>query len=397
MNAGTSSLPSGLNIRHFKLSQTSLKHTCCARSQAALSSRSFPRPIRTMAVTRCEYDLTSKPDAVGNFLGSSVPRMGLGLAALGRPGYINLGHGDDLENKVDVEGMRARAAEVLDCAHTAGLRYYDAARSYGKSEEFLSQWIQGSRVGTEDLLVGSKWGYRYTAEWNVDTGGDPHEVKEHTLAHLQKQTLETTDQLGHHLNLYQIHSATFESGVLENADVVGELARIKREKGWRIGLTLSGVQQAATLRAAMKVQAPDGSPLFDCVQATWNLLEQSSGGALVEAKGAGMDVIVKEAMANGRLTSRNSSPTFAPKLAALQAASEKLGTTVDALALACVLAQPFQAMVLSGASNTEQLLSNTAALEVLERLDLEVVKDLMAVCITDPEEYWKERSALSWN
>ena len=33
----------------------------------------------------------------GTFLGvPDVPLLGLGLAALGRPGYINLGHGSDL-------------------------------------------------------------------------------------------------------------------------------------------------------------------------------------------------------------------------------------------------------------------------------------------------------------
>lgn len=39
-----------------------------------------------------------------------------------------------------------------------------------------------------------------------------------------------------------------------------------------------------------------------CTQATWNLLEQSAGEALLEAKEAGMDVIIKEGVANGRLT-----------------------------------------------------------------------------------------------
>ena len=41
------------------------------------------------------------------------------------------------------------------------------------------------------------------------------------------------------------------------------------------------------------------------MQATWNLLEPSAGPALAEARAAGMGVIIKEALANGRLTSRN--------------------------------------------------------------------------------------------
>src|SRR5436189_197703 len=40
-------------------------------------------------------------------------RLGLGLAALGRPGYINLGHGEDLPDR-SKEAMLHRAVEVLD-------------------------------------------------------------------------------------------------------------------------------------------------------------------------------------------------------------------------------------------------------------------------------------------
>jgi len=71
----------------------------------------------------------------------SVTPIGLGLAALGRPGYINLGHGDDLNYDHDVTAMEAQAHRVLDSAWDAGIRYFDAARSYGKAEEFLHSWL----------------------------------------------------------------------------------------------------------------------------------------------------------------------------------------------------------------------------------------------------------------
>ena len=48
------------------------------------------------------------------------------------------------------------------------------------------------------------------------------------------------------------------------------------------------------------MEEPGGDkPLFDCVQATWNVMEQSAGPALLEAREAGLEVIVKEALANG--------------------------------------------------------------------------------------------------
>jgi len=346
----------------------------------------------------CSYSVEKIPAGTSKFLnrGKEVPRIGIGLAALGRPGYINLGHGNDMVG-TDVDKMRAHTWETLDAAYNAGVRYFDAARSYGKSEEFLSGWLESRGHDPSELLVGSKWGYYYTAEWRVDNGDQPHEVKEHTYKNLANQTAESDGLLGGFIDLYQIHSATKESGVLENEDVLEELAKLKADKGWRIGLTLSGVQQGALLKAAMEVKCANGSPHFDCVQATWNLLEQSAGDSLLAAHNTGMKVIVKEAMANGRLTPRNGNPNFAVKLQKLEEVASQLDTTVDALALACVLAQPFNAMVLSGAACSEHLESNYKALKVLERLDAATVMDLMTTCCMDPTEYWNERSALAWN
>ena len=70
--------------------------------------------------------------------GLTVSRIGLGLAALGRPGYINLGHADDLGGDREVAAMEAQAVVVLDAARKAGVRYFDAARSYGRAEAFLA-------------------------------------------------------------------------------------------------------------------------------------------------------------------------------------------------------------------------------------------------------------------
>ena len=47
--------------------------------------------------------------------------ISLGLAALGRPGYLTLGHGQDFEGR-SVEALAARTHEVLDAAYQAGIR-----------------------------------------------------------------------------------------------------------------------------------------------------------------------------------------------------------------------------------------------------------------------------------
>src|SRR5829696_4185840 len=141
--------------------------------------------------------------------------LGLGLAALGRPGYINLGHADDLGRDYDVAAMQSRAHAVLDAAWQAGVRYFDAARSYGRAEEFLGTWLRTRQIPPEAVSVGSKWGYAYTAEWQVHATA--HEIKQHSLAQLRRQWPETSTNLGGYLRLYQIHSATLESGVLDDS------------------------------------------------------------------------------------------------------------------------------------------------------------------------------------
>jgi aryl-alcohol dehydrogenase-like predicted oxidoreductase len=322
--------------------------------------------------------------------GLAVSPIGLGLAALGRPGYINLGHADDLGHDYDVPAMEARADTVLDAAWQAGVRYFDAARSYGRAEEFLGSWLRARQIAPGEVAVGSKWGYTYTAGWRVDAPA--HEVKEHSLAVLRRQWQETQANLGGYLRLYQIHSATLDSGVLDNREVLGELARIKRA-GVAIGLSLSGSDQAATLDRALAVEI-DGARLFDAVQATWNLLETSAGPALERAHTAGMGVIVKEALANGRLTGRNHDPAFAAQLDLLRRHADRLSTTIDALALAAALAQPWAGVVLSGAATAEQLRSNLAALDV--RWDIAAAAGLAA--LAEPAHvYWETRKRLPWN
>jgi aryl-alcohol dehydrogenase-like predicted oxidoreductase len=74
--------------------------------------------------------------------GLAVSSIGVGLASLGRPGYINLRHGADLRGETDVHAMERNAHAVLDAALDGGVRYFDAARSYGRAEDFLASWLK---------------------------------------------------------------------------------------------------------------------------------------------------------------------------------------------------------------------------------------------------------------
>ncbi|MDR3574901.1 MAG: aldo/keto reductase [Anaerolineaceae bacterium] len=322
--------------------------------------------------------------------GLVVTPIGLGLAALGRPSYITLNHADDLEHGYSVPEMELHAHRVMDAAWEAGIRYFDAARSYGRAEEFLASWLARRQISPDQVTVGSKWGYTYTADWQV--GAEVNEIKDHSLEQLRRQRHESDLNLGRYLDLYQIHSATLESGVLENQSILDELA-LYQERGLKIGLTLSGPKQSETLYKALKITR-NGRLLFDCVQATWNLLETSAGEALMTAHQLGMGILVKEVLANGRLTDKNDDPAFSEKMKILKHTASLQQTSVDALALAAVLAQPWADVALSGAATSAQLQSNAAAVEVVWN---DQMQEGLSTLVEWPEDYWKKRANLNWN
>jgi aryl-alcohol dehydrogenase-like predicted oxidoreductase len=306
-----------------------------------------------------------------------MQRIGLGLAALGRPGYMTLHHRRDLEGHYEPAVMEARAHAVLDAAYAAGVRYIDVARSYGRGEAFLGSWLATHGTG---VVVASKWGYTYTGDWRVDA--KVPEVKNHSVSTLQRQIVESWGQLGEKLSIYQIHSVTAEGTVLRDQDVLDMLARL-RAMGVRIGLTVSGEGQSDAIRRALDVRR-DGERLFDVVQATWNLFERSAESALCEAHAAGLHVVVKEALANGRLTEHDR----------VLAAGERLGVGADAVAMAAVLARPWVDTVLSGAATVPQLESNLRACAVQWDPALE---QFLAPLTIPSDEYWAFRRSFVWN
>ena len=132
---------------------------------------------------------------------SPLPRIGLGMAALGRPGYINLNRsaifdesnnsensdGSAQQQKRSIDLMQTKANDVMSTlfqeSKTNDIRpWIDCARSYGLSEKFVGDYLKGNDIAPEDVYVSSKWGYTYVADWKVQLEeGKPHEVKDHSV------------------------------------------------------------------------------------------------------------------------------------------------------------------------------------------------------------------------
>jgi aryl-alcohol dehydrogenase-like predicted oxidoreductase len=323
--------------------------------------------------------------------GLDATRLGLGLAAVGRPGYITLGRDHDLPAARTPAVLATRTAEICDAAWASGVRYFDAARSYGRAEEFLASWLAERAIAPDAVTVGSKWGYRYTAGWSVDAA--VHEEKELSLGRFATQLAESRTLLGSQLDLYQIHSATAESGCLEDARLLAALVSARRSGACRaLGLSLSGPTSDRALELALAVRV-DGERVFDTVQATVNVLEPSLLPLLATASAEGLGVIAKEVHANGRLTDANTRPDDAALVARLRTLAAADGMSVADLALAFVLAHPQIAVALSGAATTAQLASHVAAAgRRLGPGSLEALAPL-----AEPREtYWQTRGRLPW-
>lgn len=323
----------------------------------------------------------------------NLPRLGLGMAALGRPGYINLDRSAILGGSDDrtVEKMQATANQVMDKLFQLDQApWIDCARSYGLSEKFVGEYLRAHKIAPDSVYVSSKWGYTYVADFKVSLDdGAPHEVKDHSTENFLKQVKETAEYLGEYVDLYQIHSATFESGILTDSRAHEALAACKKERGWALGLSVSSPKQSDVILEAMTISV-DGSRLFDSVQCTFNVLEQRPAKALQEAHDVGLDIIIKEGLANGRALRHPTVLHYA----------EKLSCKPDQLALGCILAQPFQPRVLSGAVTPAQLESNFKSTDMVDKLqenNSALLKEIMAACKMDSSSYWRERASLAWN
>jgi aryl-alcohol dehydrogenase-like predicted oxidoreductase len=280
----------------------------------------------------------------------------------------------------------------LDAAYQAGVRYYDMARSYGKAEDFFASWLSARKLKPGDVTVASKWGYTYTAGWA--TRAERHEVKDHSVSTFNRQISETRERLDGYLSLYQIHSVTAESQTLDDDALIDAIARL-REKGVRAGITTSGPGQADAILKAIDVQR-DGRRVFDSAQATWNLLERGAESALAEAHNAGMTMVIKEALANGRLTQSNPNidPVFSHGIQRIREIAEKSGTTIEMLSLAAALARRWANFVLSGAATVGQVQATSVLRELEYPADLEGQLRESAISSND---YWRARSSFTWN
>lgn len=313
--------------------------------------------------------------------------IGLGTAAIGRPHYINIRQ-EEVSESFDLEVFKANGIAVLEMAYDQGIRYFDTAPNYGIAEELVLNWAKAK--ADKSIEIATKWGYTYTA--NFDINAEQHEVKEHSLPNLNRQW-EFSKGLLPNLSTYQIHSATFETKVLENEAVLNRLAELKAEYNLKIGITVSGDNQVEVLKKALDIEV-NGSELFEAFQVTYNVFDQNLATIAKALTTGNKRLIIKEAMANGRVFPNANFPNYEKTYAVLNELAKKYNVGVDAIAIRFIkdTIQPFK--VLSGAAISEHLIGN------LKANDFELASDeveLLKSFAVEPKDYWSERKQLGWN
>jgi len=314
-------------------------------------------------------------------------KLGLGTAAIGRPLYINIKQERTLD-RFSKQNFIDNRIKLLNLAYDNGIRYFDTAPGYGIAEQILIDWI--SEKDDPTIEIATKWGYTYIA--NFDPIATKHEIKEHSLEKLNEQW-DKSKSLMPLLTTYQIHSATLETGVLNNIPILNRLAEIKNKFGLQMGITSTGFNQSEVLKKALDVEV-GGKALFDVFQVTYNIFDQSISSLTEEIVGRNKKLIIKEALANGRVFPNNKYPNYNLAYEYLNKLALKYNVGVDAIALRfCIDSIPLY-KVLSGASTELHIKDNMKILDFkLEDEDIAILKKLA----TKPEYYWNERKQLIWN
>jgi aryl-alcohol dehydrogenase-like predicted oxidoreductase len=315
----------------------------------------------------------------------AVP-IGLGTAAIGRPQYINI---RQMKAAVfSMESFMQSGIGVLEAAYQKGVRYFDTAPGYGLAEQMLIDWVR--EKDDADIEVATKWGYTYVANYNPKA--KIHELKEHSLDKLNQQWSKSKTLLPW-LTTYQIHSASLETGVLSDERILHRLAQLKADHGLLIGITTTGVNQVEVLKRALDIEV-DEKPLFNVFQVTYNLFDQSLADVSSSVFSQHGRLVIKEALANGRVFPNKDCPHYTSAYRTLLELAQKYRVGIDAIALRFCIDSIGAYKVLSGAAHPRQMVENLQSLTFrLESVDLEVLQS-MAI---DPDFYWQERKQLAWN
>lgn len=267
--------------------------------------------------------------------------------------------------KVDQQGVNSIVTTALDL----GINFFDTADGYakGRSEETLGVALKGHR---DRVVIATKVRSR-TGEGTNDQGASRYHILngvEVSLRRLQSD----------HIDLYQIHSWDETTPIEETLRTLDQLVRSGKVR--YIGASNFAAWQLA--RANLLADVNGWEP-FVSIQPHYHMLERGIENELVPYCNVyNVGILPYFPLAGGFLTGKYHRGEAAPagsrgesspyvkrymtdanyeRLEKLEAWAVERGHTMGDLAHAWLLAQPQVSSVISGATNTEQVRSNTKA------------------------------------
>jgi len=289
------------------------------------------------------------------------------------------------------------AVRCLEAAREAGVNFFDNAESYagGESEEIMGRAIKILGWYRHEYVISSKF------FWGI------HDAPNMRLTLNRKYLLQAVDasleRLGlDFIDLVFCHRSDPETPIEETVWAMSDIVSSGRALYW-------GTSEWAADEIVAAIEIAERHHLHKPVmeQPQYNLLERNR----VEKEYArviadyGIGLTTWSPLASGLLTgkylngipagSRGSLPgyewlrphfedsTKIDKVRALKAISDDLGCPLQQLAIAWCASNPAVSTVITGASRVEQLQENMGALDVLERLDDEVMRRINEVASLD--------------
>ena len=265
------------------------------------------------------------------------------------------------------------AFAIMDAAWEAGITTFDTADAYGggRSEAWIGDWLRAKGPDVRDEIVLSTKTFAPMAE-GEDHGLAPARVRRQLESSLRRLGVER-------VQMYLTHAPDPDVPIAETVGVLDELQR----EG-RIGAYGASNVDAAQLREALAVELPTG---YGWVQNSYSLLDREVEDELLPlCVERGLGFTPFSPLAGGWLTGkyrRNEQPppgsrmTMRPEpyehlqtdavfdlLEDLERRATEEGTTMAALALAWLLANPAVTGVVVGPRNPAQLDPALAALQL---------------------------------
>jgi aryl-alcohol dehydrogenase-like predicted oxidoreductase len=282
--------------------------------------------------------------------GLAVSVVGLGCNNFGR--------------RIDLEATRA----VVDAAVDEGITLFDTSDSYGESETFLGQALEGRR---DDVVIATKFGSkladgRLGADW--DARNSRRYIRKAVESSLKRLRTDWID-------LYQLHFPDGKTPIEETLSTLHDL--VQEGKVRYVG---SSNLESWQIADADWVARTKGWSRFVSAQNHYSLLERDVEKSVVPAcQRFGIGLLPYFPLANGLLTGKYRRGEPAPAGTRLAALPDRLkaesfdtiealekyaaerGRTLLDVAIGGLAAKPTVASVIAGATKPDQVRANAAA------------------------------------